>query len=121
MWIALLLTFAMAAGNQVDSLADLQARIAAAKPGVTLTVKDGVYAAAGPITVKVQGAAGGGGGSPAASLAARANAGPRGARGMGRPAVKQQLAGGPAARTGRMPCHAAAAAARSQDYPSMGA
>jgi poly(beta-D-mannuronate) lyase len=58
MWSALLLTVAVAGANQVDSLAGLQARIDAAKPGDTITVKDGVYSASGPITVKVKGAPG---------------------------------------------------------------
>ena len=58
MWTALLLTLTMAGANQVGSLADLQARIDAAKPGDTITVKDGVYTATGPITVKAKGALG---------------------------------------------------------------
>jgi poly(beta-D-mannuronate) lyase len=58
MWTALLLTVATAGGTQVDSVADLQARIDAAKPGDTITVKDGVYTASGPITVKAKGAPG---------------------------------------------------------------
>jgi poly(beta-D-mannuronate) lyase len=58
MWIALLLTVALSGGDQVDSLAGLQARIDAAKPGDTITIKSGVYTTSGAITVKARGAAG---------------------------------------------------------------
>jgi poly(beta-D-mannuronate) lyase len=47
-----------AATFQVTSLADLQARIAAAQPGDLIVMKDGVYRTTAPITIDVKGAAG---------------------------------------------------------------
>ena len=51
-------TAASAATYQVDSLAALQARIAAAVPGDVIVVKDGVYTTTAPIAIDRQGAAG---------------------------------------------------------------
>jgi poly(beta-D-mannuronate) lyase len=56
MWTAVLLTVALSGGGQIDSLPGLQARIDAAKPGETITIKDGVYRTSAPIIVKVTGA-----------------------------------------------------------------
>jgi poly(beta-D-mannuronate) lyase len=47
-----------AAPVQVDSLAALQARIEAARPGEVITVKDGTYNTTAPILVNAQGTAG---------------------------------------------------------------
>src|SRR5262245_59040264 len=59
MLIPLILALTAAAPpSAVDSLAALQARIEAAKPGDVITVTDGTYTATGPITVKAQGTAG---------------------------------------------------------------
>ena len=49
---------AAAATYQVASLADLQARIAAAQPGDVIVMKDGVYTTTAPIAIDVKGAAG---------------------------------------------------------------
>jgi poly(beta-D-mannuronate) lyase len=51
-------TVASAATYQVDSLATLQARIAASAPGDVIVVKDGLYATTAPIAIDRQGAAG---------------------------------------------------------------
>ena len=51
-------TAASAATSHVDSLAALQARIAAAAPGDVIILKDGVYTTKAPITVDRRGTAG---------------------------------------------------------------
>jgi poly(beta-D-mannuronate) lyase len=55
--LAAVVVLALTAGNAglVDSLAGLQSRIDAAKPGDVITVKTGVYTADVPIIVKAQG------------------------------------------------------------------